>query len=1360
MNDSKNKNSREQVGQAYQYTRAIRFKLEPQRQSQCFQSKRQIPNSKPDLSETVKLLSKVHAKLTDLLFYKDKEDNKETNNEKESQSKANGEQEDQSKKLKWSKKLSVSKNWLTVWHKNIFHASIKNQGNRDGKYKLQDLKPIHEYLKTWLDDWEKQLEQLKNYSKKPEESQVRQSDKAYLIRWFLNQQKLSYIQSFLNEVHTQVLDKKIQKLKDQLEDLREKLKTAEKHYLSTQSSGIEIARASCNYYTVNKNPKDLDKQLKQAKRKLYEVEKNQNNKNLYSKIENKQGHIWHTFKYGRKDQKILTFKSDLEKEWIKRYIDKHNKDESNKYKIKGDLQDGVELSLDQTYHAMKAFKAEQKSIFYELMAHIASDKESGKSYEIKNENHLLKGYEISDKKHNFEGINQIFSLFQFDNQRKYYQGKAEEQYKEFKRLTKNIQENGNAKDRGDFLFKNNKNKKYYFTEYGDFCEKYKKIAMNRGRLIAQIKGIEKETEEAKNTDYWSLIYVDQNHKQLWLIPKEKIQQAKRFVDDEDDIKDQTELSSYLCCFQSLTMRALHKLCFSEGSSFVEAMPKSLKNLQTETKSINKKDKNSQEQNQTNEQKRERKKEAELKFFKEVLKWQQDLHPEDKKKTLQIENFDLKIIDKIQKFEKFEEALEKACYYVKKIPLDSNEKDQFLKDYDVTVLNLTSYDLEKRNKSTHQSPKSKNKHHTDLWKVFWKNINQPDKKVEINGLSVEGLRLNPEIKIRFRKADENLQKYLEKRKFDEEFKKGRKFTQRGIENQFTASLTLALGKRYEDLAFAKPEDLCEKINAFNEKEINNKQNFETAWKYGIDRGQMELATLCLAKFDPNQTYQVNGKSIAKPKFASIKCYTLKDYNHKKPYGDEKPRKNGKTHRKAIENLSYFIDCEDLFKEEKTSCLDLTTAKVIKGKIVTNGDVMTYLKLKKVSAKRKLYELYGKGQIQSSTSLKWSEYKDGNTSHHRPEGVLNIKVKENEKEQEKTIYYFKDQYKAILSKDNIKNDLDRYLQELQQEKDESHTPSIQKINHLCKAITANAIGVITHLYKTYPGFVVLEDLQKGHSDFQHDASIFRDLEVALYNKFQSLSLVPPHVKDIIQLREDVRKQQRDNANKSKNLKEIKKEIENIETRLGKPGFLEHAPHTKIEEQKNKLKLLKNKESQYNTNTDLIKSSQIGIITFVDEENTSQMCPYCEKIQLSKESKEDKFQDKQFKCPDCGFHTNDLKQEYYDEKFQFLKDIDDPDKVAAYNIAKKLTDSHQIGKWKLPEPQHKEQNTNTHSQRNSNKHNGQHKHQRHKSQGHQSKSKTHQKNRHSTHTHHYQTKRKGKTSLTNQPFKEGLKNLVIKT
>jgi len=172
----------------------------------------------------------------------------------------------------------------------------------------------------------------------------------------------------------------------------------------------------------------------------------------------------------------------------------------------------------------------------------------------------------------------------------------------------------------------------------------------------------------------------------------------------------------------------------------------------------------------------------------------------------------------------------------------------------------------------------------------------------------------------------------------------------------------------------------------------------------------------------------------------------------------------------------------------------------------------------------------------------------------------------------------------------------------------------------------------------------DISKHFS--QSNENISRRLEKALYNKLQFIGLIPPHIKDIIHLRESIREKQKSGNQSGRNAKK----------------------------------------------EDVKRSSQIGVIVFVDETDTSKTCPYCENKDI--QSNDVKYRQKRFICGDtacCGFDTyhftsEEERVEDYEphvnnninkNKFDFLKDINDPDKVAAYNIAKKITDPEKIGK-----------------------------------------------------------------------------------
>ena len=1200
----------------YQYTRAVRFRAVPYQQGGCFkEAVADIGDKKPDLLALATSLKEAHTELQTIFYVKD------------------------DKGGRWlRKKLAVNKTWLKRWHQDMFYLLIKQGNNKRSKYTLADLTVLHTNIEECLETYDTLTQTLQQAAEAKQESQFRRSEIANAIQGLLNNRKLPYLVDFLREAHTKeaCLYETIDALKKDLDKAQKTLRQAEACYLPAQSAGVEVARASLNYYTVNKKSKEyyggeIEKTEAELSKCNYSTIQLEKDSPYEWKKKNNNKH--------KKTDPLFTFNSEQEKEWLKRWLKKNP--ECGYKSSNGDIQ----LSLDQTYAVMKAFKAEQKAIFYDVITHIV--RRQGSSYEVKNENHLLKGYRFDHTRLDEPNIRQDFSLF-------------DKELQNFIEFTKRIQQenaqpqkgakqgsSSSAKERGKLLFVG---KNCHFKAYCEFCEHYKAVAQLRGKLIAQIKGIEKERQEAVQTNYWGLISVDDNRQQLWLVPKEKMQKARVYNDGRQACQEDD--TTYLCAFESLTMRALHKLCFAEQSSFVKDMPEDLKRQQKEAKEYKTKD---------DDKKIAEKNKKKLEFLKAVL---QSAYAKD---ILQLGNFDLQTVYQAQDLKAFEQALEDACYYIKRVTFTEQEKQHFLETFNITVLDVSSYDLEGRNKT------SENKYHTDLWQAFWNGI-ESEQEVMVRGFKLGKIRLNPEVKIRYREKDEDLKDYISK-KFDSSFK------HRRLEDQFTVNFTLALnaGKRHEELAFSKPEEILEKINDFNQK-LNQQMDFSTAWKYGIDRGQKELATLCLAKFSPDDTYTCNDTKFLKPTFPDgeedIKCYELKEdkYGYKEPYKDGKGQER---QREAIKNLSYFINNEELFDIRNVTCLDLTTAKVIKGKIVTNGDVMTYLKLKKEVAKRKLHDLYYDGKIAVKKQIEWHDKDNKNSKGNDTLRIITITPKGTKKE---TIYQYFAKYQAILSKEDIKRDLNRYLNELR-EKDDSHTPSILKINHLRDAVTANMVGVICHLQKEYPGFVILEDLEKSTVDKhfgqsnenisrrgQSNENISRRLEIALYNKFQSLGLVPPHIKDILAIREEVR---------AKNLAHLddEKAIEHYKKNKSNPEFKNKSEQECIETSKNILK------SDFREKNNL--SSQIGTIVFVDEFLTSQNCPYCEGRAVEKNKKKRKKDKKEqrFSCygePPCGFNTNHFKPEVNspnEEKFALFKEINDPDKVAAYNVAKKIKNADEI-------------------------------------------------------------------------------------
>ena len=248
---------------------------------------------------------------------------------------------------------------------------------------------------------------------------------------------------------------------------------------------------------------------------------------------------------------------------------------------------------------------------------------------------------------------------------------------------------------------------------------------------------------------------------------------------------------------------------------------------------------------------------------------------------------------------------------------------------------------------------------------------------------------------------------------------------------------------------------------------------------------------------------------------------------------------------------------------------------------------------------------------------------------------------------------------------------------------HVPPVDQINHLRDALVANMVGVIFALQQQYPGVLILEDLDQDliQKHFQQlNLDISGRLERSLYQKFQTIGWVPPHIKDLIRIREKSR-QDYSEALRAKAEENRQKTIENKRRSLEKEkkeSEFEAYRQGQIDEEYNVLR----KKEPY--------SNQVGAIVYVDEYKTSKNCPYCgSTMQWSGWDKKLKFEQHRFLCGKrdkdpqrCGFDTDEFGKEKHEDPpkmvpvprpndLAYFSEIDDPDKVAAYNVAQKVLD-----------------------------------------------------------------------------------------
>ena len=928
---------------------------------------------------------------------------------------------------------------------------------------------------------------------------------------------------------------------------------------------------------------------------------------------------------------------------------------------------------------MKANKAQQKSWLLELML--------GERLNLEQiqEDEKLSLFHCDEDRDCFKEVyrltREIKGLTEKLNEHQSRHGAGTDHYRSLRgKLQKAKQE------RGFYFIKQTKGKRHsnYLRGWWNYCEDYRRKAMDFGKVKAQLRGLEKERQESQQLRYWSVFLRRKERLSLCCIPLDKRQEARDFLEEMANTNaGPTDSEVKLYRFHSITQRALHKLCFAEASSFAADLPPNLQRSLSAVKRASNDPEQIRRQRRRNPDQKT-KAQLELEFFQTLLK------DSNATRNLELSRFNFSKALQAETLDDFQMAFDKAGYAVEKISLDTPAAKAFVDDLKVLEFELTSYDLERRNEDTHQTPVSDERRHTELWRQFWKAAEQGE---------ADDIRLNPELKIRLRKADPDLSEYLRKKRFDLGKTKHRR-----LQDQYNLHLTMELnaGRLHSDLAFAKADEIDARIDCFNE--TFNKQNWDRSWKYGIDRGNIELATLCLARFDKNDTYRHGDKTLLRPRFPQgeedIKVYTLKreKYNHRAISERETRPRQERREKQVIVNISYFIDkIEDSewFSQHTCTCIDLTTAKVISGKLITNGDVLTFLKLKYEAAKRVLFDLVAQGKItEENKRLEWG----GEAHEHELCYTKSNSIPG-------TIYHFegakgRDFESLELSngrtytRDSIYKALQKYLDELLQEKVKptgaanKHLPSIEKINHLRDALVANMVGVIMYLQQDYPGIVMLEDLdmEKIEEHFQQlNINISRRLEFALYRKFQSLGKVPPHLKDLIQRRERLH---------AKREKEIDKAVNRAANEEYQKWLRENNNADYEEQEKQKKQFCREANERIRKEKNF--SSQIGAIVFVDKYKTSKNCPYCGKSidWRSRIANRLKFKQHRFSCgkeSSCGFDTDRFAGSPHVEPplaqpsqggkipdFSAFREIDDPDKVAAYNVARKIQDWTKIARF----------------------------------------------------------------------------------
>ena len=986
------------------------------------------------------------------------------------------------------------------------------------------------------------------------------------------------------------------RLKQSGKELLNLLEMGVQNYLPEQSKGYPIAKASFNFYTINKRPIDYTRKIKEINDRL--------------RVDWKKCEEW-CFGKNKSANDIRWWKT------IKADVERRAK---GKELLLGempmrDIEDYANLR-----QILKNILAQQKAEFSEMI-------QSAESYSSLQESGLYLFDRISD-----EEFDEYFDFSEAIEETATKRNQTRDQYKQRELRTKI---NRLRKQRGDLLSEACRETKDRFMDYKRFAAFYRKVAQQHGRLYAQLKGIEKERNESQMISYWAMILQSGSKHKLVLVPKEKASELKN---NRLNVSEDKTSNTKLFWFESFSFRSLQKLCFSNIESGSNKFYSDLRNEAEFSRkySFGGKFISGEFDLQGDEQKK-------IEFYKDVLS------SRTAGKVLSISKEELKqeVLDvDFDCLDDFKVALERVSYK-RMFTVNPYIIDALRGNFAAQVFDITSLDLrhEESCKDKETVFEYSDKMHTRIWKEFWSEDNE-DSNFDI--------RLCPEITLLYRKPKSSrIAKY------------GADSTQRNryLHEQLTlvTRFTERSNSPGRELSFLAEEDEKKIVENFNREVL--KEDFRFA--LGIDNGEVELSTLgvYLPQF-AQESNDATFEMLKKVDEFGFPTLTIRDLKYK-----EKDIKG--IDRRVVQNPSYFIKedlyCrtfgkshqeyeamfETLFERRNLLTLDLSTAKVISGHIVTNGDVVSLFNLWKRHAQRNIYAMMehqlaeGSVEIELKRSYELSDNERQtfidylNADNKRYEKLSKTDKSKyvtwiydcwNGKEVEnkdfenvyneckrkgnfadivlyavctnagkvetvvdvfdiRNVFKLRKDFDCLMSQEEIKAELNRY--NVRVISDEELDLNLRQTK---SSLVANVIGVIDFLYARYKekfggeGLVVSEGfgVNKVEQDLEKfSGNIYRLLERKLYQKFQAKGLVPP-IKNILMFREE------------DNNRESKKSV----------PFL-----------------------------------HIGNICFVDPSGTSQNCPVCENGKLRHTEI----------CPNnCGFKSEGI--------------MHSNDGIAGYNIAKR--------------------------------------------------------------------------------------------
>ncbi|MEI2758749.1 MAG: hypothetical protein V9G42_04845 [Bacteroidia bacterium] len=167
--------------------------------------------------------------------------------------------------------MSIKTEWLKQYAKQLFHDSeaVRDKSKRKQTKAIADFRGLTWEIEDRFDELEATYQALTNDADVKLNERARNAQTGLLLKKLVNKNGLSYFVDLVeNTVDKKEEDNLSVQLKQQGKALQQELLAGIQKCLPEQSAGLPIAKASFNYYTINKKPVDYAQKIKEQKAKL------------------------------------------------------------------------------------------------------------------------------------------------------------------------------------------------------------------------------------------------------------------------------------------------------------------------------------------------------------------------------------------------------------------------------------------------------------------------------------------------------------------------------------------------------------------------------------------------------------------------------------------------------------------------------------------------------------------------------------------------------------------------------------------------------------------------------------------------------------------------------------------------------------------------------------------------------------------------------------------------------------------------------------------------------------------------------------------------------------------------------------